>query len=106
MVPTMCGWTPVIWRASFCASGFPLCITVCKGGASIYYSVDNLYPRFSLFIGGNLTDTWGRTTVPGCMHAERRPAPAYTVLTVWRRIPAGGLVFGERTVRELTDIWP
>ncbi len=59
-------------------------------------------PASHYFIGGALTDTWGRTTIPGLYACGET---ASTAIHGANRLASNslleGLVFGDRTVREL-----
>ncbi len=89
--------------AAFLHERFP---TVCGGlekrDFDICTQLIPVAPASHYFIGGALTDTWGRTTIPGLYACGET---ASTGIHGANRLASNslleGLVFGERTVREL-----
>jgi len=73
-----------------------------KRGYDLCTQLIPVAPASHYFIGGVLTDTWGRTTVPGLYACGET---ASTGIHGANRLASNslleGLVFGERTVREL-----
>jgi L-aspartate oxidase len=90
-------------ECGFLRERFP---TVYKGlqerGFDLCSQLIPVAPASHYFIGGVLTDTWGRTTVPGLYACGET---ASTGIHGANRLASNslleGLVFGERTVREL-----
>jgi L-aspartate oxidase len=90
-------------KADFLRERFP---TVYKGlrerGFDLCSQLIPVAPASHYFIGGVLTDTWGRSTVPGLYACGET---ASTGIHGANRLASNslleGLVFGERTVREL-----
>ncbi len=90
-------------ECGFLRERFP---TVYKGlkerGLDLCTQLIPVAPASHYFIGGVLTDTWGRTTVPGLYACGET---ASTGIHGANRLASNslleGLVFGERTVREL-----
>jgi L-aspartate oxidase len=88
---------------AFLRERFP---TVCKGltkrGFDLCTQLIPVAPASHYYIGGVLTDTWGRTTVPGLYACGEA---ASTGIHGANRLASNslleGLVFGERTVRDL-----
>jgi L-aspartate oxidase len=90
-------------KCDFLRERFP---TVYKGlkerGFDLCSQLIPVAPASHYFIGGVLTDTWGRTTLPGLYACGEA---ASTGIHGANRLASNslleGLVFGERTVREL-----
>ncbi len=73
-----------------------------KRGFDLCTQLIPVAPASHYFVGGVLTDTWGRTTIPGLYACGET---ASTGIHGANRLASNslleGLVFGERTVREL-----
>lgn len=88
---------------SFLRQRFP---TVYKGlkarGLDLCSQLIPIAPASHYFIGGVLTDTWGRTTIPGLYACgETSSTGIHGANRLASNSLLEGLVFGERTVREL-----
>ena len=88
---------------AFLRERFPTVYTgLKKRGSDLCTELIPTAPAAHYYIGGALTDTWGRTTVPGLYACGET---ASTGIHGANRLASNslleGLVFGERTVREL-----
>ncbi|OFW55793.1 MAG: L-aspartate oxidase [Actinobacteria bacterium RBG_16_64_13] len=73
-----------------------------KRGFDLCTQLIPVAPASHYFIGGALTDTWGRTTIPGLFACgETASAGIHGANRLASNSLLEGLVFGERTVREL-----
>jgi len=90
-------------EAAFLRERFPTVYNgLAKRGFDLCTQLIPVAPASHYFIGGVLTDTWGRTTIPGLYACGET---ASTGIHGANRLASNslleGLVFGERTVREL-----
>ncbi len=90
-------------ECAFCKERFPTVYNgLQKRGFDLCTQLIPVAPASHYYIGGVLTDTWGRTTVPGLYACGET---ASTGIHGANRLASNslleGLVFGERTVREL-----